>query len=119
MLDTVTVAQEGHRISCALAEDIMELEEGSVQWLAQITTVRAGMLKLESLRGSFQKPQAEAFYQFGPMQLLVMGQLLSEKEMKRFVNAVGNAPGPDALLFQQFDRETARLTKQRQRSVRR
>lgn len=111
--DTMTVDQEGRRISCGLAEDIMELEEGSVQWLAQITTIRAGLVKLEKLKGTFASPQPETFYQFGPLQLLVLERLLGVDEMPRITSAIGNASGPDQLLFQQFDRETAQLAERR------
>jgi hypothetical protein len=70
--DTVTVAQGDRRIPCALAEDLLELEEGVPQWVGHATTVRAGMSTRAGKRGSYAQLQPEAFYQFGPLQLWVL-----------------------------------------------
>ncbi len=111
--DTITVAQDDRRIGCGEAEDIMELEEGVVQWLAQVTTIRAGLVELQSLKSRFTTPQVEAFYQFGPLQLLVLERLLGEGELPRITAAIAGASNTDQLLFRNFDRETARLEERR------
>ncbi|HYR09817.1 MAG TPA: hypothetical protein VEQ60_18730, partial [Longimicrobium sp.] len=65
--DTMTVARGGGRISCGLAEDVMELEEGTSMWIGHATTVRAGLTTAAALRGMYAGQNPEPFYQLGPL----------------------------------------------------
>ena len=102
--DTVTVAQGNRKISCELAEDLMELEEGTTQWLGHATTVRAGFTTTAGLRGRYAGTQPERFYQTGPLQLWVLEGLRGRKAMRRITASIARSRGPDGGVFAQFAR---------------
>jgi hypothetical protein len=60
------------------------------------TTVRAGLVTRRGKRGSYARPQPEAFYQLGPLQLWVLDALLSDDAMRELTAALGRSPGPSA-----------------------
>jgi len=93
--DTMTVAQGSRRISCALAEDIMELEEGTAHWIAHATTVRAGLTTTAALRGKYAGTNPEVFYQTGPLQLWVLDALLGHDAVRRITASIARSAGPD------------------------
>lgn len=95
LLDSMTVAREGERISCALAEDLMELEEGATQWIGHATTVRAGMTTRKGKRGSYAQPQPDAFYQFGPLQLWVLDGLLGAESVRALTASLARSTGAE------------------------
>jgi hypothetical protein len=108
-LDTVRVAQGERRISCALAEDIMELEEGVAQWIGHATAVRSGLASRAEKRGSYGLLQPEAFYQFGPLQLWVLDWLIGAEGMRDFTASLARSDspeGPNGGLFARFDHRT-------------
>ena len=107
--DTMTVGQGSRRISCALAEDVMELEEGSGQWIGHATTVRAGLTTKARLRAAYGAPQPEHFYRSGPLQLWVLHGLLGDAAMQRLVTSIVRSVTPDGAngsLFNQFEHVT-------------
>ncbi len=107
--DTMTVARAGGRISCALAEDLMELEEGTAQWIGHATSVRAGLTTMTTLHGSYAGTQPEAFYKTGPLQLWVLDGLLGHERMRRLTRSIARSEGPDGRrggLFAQFAEQT-------------
>jgi hypothetical protein len=65
LLDGVTAASPAGPMSCAAAEDLMELEEGAPQWMAYETAVRAGVMKVEEAGRSAN----DKFYVSGTFQL--------------------------------------------------
>jgi hypothetical protein len=93
--DNITVAQAGRRITCGLAEDLMELEEGTTQWLGHATTVRAGLTTTARLRGSYAGTQPEMFYQFGPLQLWVLEGLFGREQLHRMTSSIARSTGPE------------------------
>jgi hypothetical protein len=110
--DTTTVSQGSRRISCARAEDLMELEEGATQWLGHATTVRAGLTTMARLRGSYAGTQPEVFYQTGPLQLWVLDGLLGHDALRRITTSIARSTGPDGPnggVFAQFENQTRRL----------
>jgi hypothetical protein len=110
--DTVTVSQGSRRISCGLAEDLMELEEGTTQWLGHATTVRAGLTTTANLRGSYAGVQPEAFYRTGPLQLWALGGLLGDDALRRIIASIARSSepnGPDGGVFAQFEYQIRRL----------
>jgi hypothetical protein len=110
--DTMTVARAGGRISCALAEDLMELEEGTAQWIGQATSLRAGLTTMTTLLGSYSGTQPEAFYKTGPLQLWVLDGLLGQDGMRRLTRSIARSRGPDGAkggLFAQFAERTSVL----------
>jgi hypothetical protein len=112
LLDSVTVSRDGARISCALAEDLLEIEEGVTQWIGHATLVRAGVGTRASRRGSYAQLQPEAFYQFGPLQLWVLDALLGPDELHRLTSAMARSRQPDGEdggLFARFDHRTRQL----------
>ena len=96
LLDTVRVEMDGRPASCAAAEDVMELQEGTAQWVGHATTVGAGLVTRSGKRGSYARPQPEAFYQLAPLQLWVLDALLSDDEMRVLTAALARSPGPSA-----------------------
>ena len=96
LLDTVRVEMDGRPVSCAAAEDVMELQEGTTQWVGHATTVRAGLVTRTGKRGSYAGLQPEAFYQFGPLQLWVLDGLLSDDAMRDLTAALARSPGATA-----------------------
>jgi hypothetical protein len=112
LLDTVTVSQNERQISCAYAEDLMELEEGAVQWIGHATTVRAGLTTLARLRGSYAGAQPEAFYRTGPLQLWVLDALLGAETMRRISASIARSTAwgaPHGGVFAQFEQQTRLL----------
>ena len=96
LLDTVRIEMDGRPASCAAAEQVMELQEGTAQWVGHATTVRAGLVTRSGKRGSYGRPQPEAFYQLAPLQLWVLDALLSDDEMRVLTAALARSPGPSA-----------------------
>lgn len=110
--DTMTVPQGSRRISCGLAEDIMELEEGTSQWIGHATTVRAGLTTTAALRGRYAGSQPEVFYQTGPLQLWILDALLGQEVVRRITASIARSTGPDGPeggLFAQFEHQTRQL----------
>lgn len=107
--DTMTVARAGRRVSCALAEDLMELEEGTAQWVGHAMSVGAGLTTMATLNGSYAGTQPEAFYKTGPLQLWVLDGLLGHDAMHRITRSIARSKGPDGPnggLFAQFAEQT-------------
>jgi hypothetical protein len=112
--DTITVAQGQRRISCAMAEDLMELEEGATQWIGHATSVGAGMTTTATLRGSYAGTQAESFYQTGPLQLWVLDGLLGRDALRRITSSIARSTSPeDGGLYAQFESQIRRLVEGR------
>jgi hypothetical protein len=110
--DTLTVAQGSRRISCGLAEDLMELEEGATQWLGHATTVRADLATMATLRGSYAGSQPERFYQSGPLQLWVLDGLLGDEALRQLTIGIARstgAEGPSGGVFATFQNQVAHL----------
>jgi hypothetical protein len=109
LLDTVTIALDGQRISCARAEDALELQEGTAQWIGHATTVRAGLVTRAGKRSSYAQTQPEAFYQFAPLQLWVLEGLIGPDALRALTAALARAPDPNtpgASISGLFDRHT-------------
>lgn len=104
--DTMTVGQGNARISCAFAEDVMELEEGTAQWIGHAATVRAGLKTMASVRRSYAGAQPEQFYRSGPLQLWVLEGLLGEEAMAELTASLARNTGlysdPIGSLFARF-----------------
>jgi len=96
MQDTMTVAQGRRRISCAQAEDLMELEEGATQWIGHATSLSAGLTDAATLRGPYAGTQAESFYQTGPLQLWVLDGLLGRDALRRITTAIAHSTTPES-----------------------
>jgi hypothetical protein len=112
LLDSVTVTRDGAHISCSLAEDLMEIEEGVTQWIGHATLVRAGVATRASRRRSYTQLQPEAFYQFGPLQLWVLDALIGPDEMRRLTSSMARSrqpAGANGGLFARFDHLTRQL----------
>ena len=107
--EMMTVAQGPRRISCGLAEDLMELEEGATQWLGHATSVRAGLTTTARLRGGYAGQQPERFYQSGPLQLWVLTGLLGPEEVRRITAAIARSAGPEGGVFERFSEQIRRL----------
>lgn len=110
--DTMTVARGGGRISCGVAEDIMELEEGTSWWIGHATTARAGLTTTAELRGRYAGQNPEVFYQTGALQLWILDGLLGQEEVRRITASIARstgADGPAGGLFAQFEHRTRRL----------
>ncbi len=107
--DTMTVGQGTRRISCGLAEDLMELEEGATQWLGHATSVRAGLTTTARLRGGYAGSQPERFYQSGPLQLWVLTGLLGPEEVRRITAAIARSAGPEGAVYGRFSDQIGRL----------
>lgn len=109
LLEGVTVEQDGRMISCALAEDLMELEEGVAKWVGNATLVRAGLVTREQQRDSYSGPQPDAFYRSGALQLWVLDGLLGQDAMRRLTASLARSAGPtgdQGGVFAQFERLT-------------
>lgn len=105
LLDSVRVDIEGRAVTCAEAEDVMELQEGTSQWVGHATTVRAGLVTRTGKRGSYARPQPEAFYQLGPLQLWIMDALLTDDAMRSVTARMARSTSqdsPDGSVFRQF-----------------
>lgn len=92
--DTISVAQGQRRISCEMAEDLMELEEGATQWIGHATSERAGLTTAATLRTSYSGSQAEVFYQLGPLQLWILDGLLGHEQLRRITAQIARSTGP-------------------------
>jgi len=115
--DTMTVAQGRRRISCAQAEDLMELEEGATQWIGHATSLSAGLTNSATLRGPYAGTQAEAFYQTGPLQLWVLDGLLGRDALRRITTAIAHSTAPETgSVHAQFTDHVRRLAQGRGRS---
>ena len=110
--DGVTVTRGGEQISCGLAEDLLELEEGTAQWIGHATSLRAGLTTMTALHGSYSGTQPEAFYKTGPLQLWVLDGLLGHDALRQVTRSIARSAGPDGPkggLFAQFDQQTSKL----------
>jgi hypothetical protein len=111
--DTMRVSQGTERITCGRAEDLMELEEGSVQWIGHATTERAGLTTMATHRGPYAGSQPERFYQTGPLQWWILQGLLGRDAVHRMTTQLARAPGPDVRsgsVFALFDDHTRALS---------
>lgn len=97
MQDTIRIAHGASRVPCGEAEDILELEEGTVQWIGHATTVTAGLTTLASLRGNYGGTQAERFYQTGPLQWWILDGLLGRDAVRRLTTAVARSARGDLM----------------------
>ena len=116
--DGLTVTRSGEQISCGLAEDLMELEEGTAQWIGQATSLEAGLTTMTALHGLYAGTQPEAFYKTGPLQLWVLDGLLGHEALRRVTRSIARSSGPDGPkggLFAQFDEQTKLLTEKAHR----
>lgn len=112
--DTITIAQGEQRVSCARAEDLLELEEGLVQWIGHATTQSAGLTTMATHRGAYAGSQPEKFYQTGPLQLWILEGLLGRDTIRRMTSELARAASPDSgSVFGLFDRHTRILTEGR------
>jgi hypothetical protein len=113
--DTITVSQGRRRISCALAEDLMELEEGTTQWIGHATSLSAGLTTAARLRGPYAGTQPELFYQTGPLQLWVLDGLLGRDALRRITTAIAHSTSAEGgAVYAQFEariRDLARVRK--------
>ena len=110
--DTITVAQGGRRVACALAEDLMELEEGSAQWVGHAATLGAGLVTRPQLRGMYAGAQPDRWYQTGPLQLWVLDGLLGSAALRRITASIARSAGPDGPeggIFARFEHQTRLL----------
>lgn len=107
LLDTTTIKQGDGRIGCGLAEDIIELEEGTAQWIAHATLAGAGLRTLATWRGSYAAAQPDAFYRTGPLQLWVLRALVGTEEVWRLTSALARSVGPEAGVFAEFAARSA------------
>jgi hypothetical protein len=108
--DTMTVAQGRRRISCAEAEDLMELEEGATQWIGHATSLGAGLTTAAALRDNYAGIQDEPFYQTGPLQLWVLDGLLGRDALRRITTEIARSTGPGrGGVYAQFERRIRRL----------
>jgi len=85
-------------VSCADAEELMELEEGAPQWIAHTMVVRAGVSSISDFSGSYQNIQPEAFYQTGPMALWIIEGLKGRdgvRDVTRRLSRSTDPHGPD------------------------
>lgn len=106
MLDTTTVPSPSGPMPCAMAEDMMELEEGAPQWMAYDTAVRAGIMKPEQAG----RAANDAFYVSGTFQLWTLQRLLGRDEMRKLTNRITAARDyhdPEASIFRVFARRVA------------
>ncbi|MFN8669288.1 MAG: hypothetical protein U0164_19035 [Gemmatimonadaceae bacterium] len=88
--------------TCADAESIMELEEGSAHWIAHTAIVRAGLLTASRMRRSYEHPQPEMFYPLGSMQLWVLEGWLGRQTMRSLTDRIAHSAGPDAAIYFEF-----------------
>lgn len=107
VLRDVRIEQDTARVSCAVGEAIMELEEGAPQWIAHTAMVRAGVQTVQQMRRSYVQPQADMFYQLGAMQLWILEAWRGPAEMRRLTARLGAAPRPDQAIFGEFIAEFA------------
>lgn len=107
--DTLTVAQGGRRVSCALAEDLMELEEGTAQWVGHAATLGAGLVTRAQLRGMYAGTQPDRWYQTGPLQLWVLHGLLGPDALRRITAGIARSAGPEGGVFAAFEHQTRLL----------
>lgn len=84
-------------VACEAGEDLMELEEGLVQWVGHATLVEAGLTTLAQLRSSYIAEQAERFYQLAPLQLWVLKALHPEADPSAHFDAISNARAPHSI----------------------
>jgi len=115
--DTIRVSQGNGRISCGHAEDLMELEEGTTQWIGHATSLAAGLTSVATLRGSYAGTQAETFYQLGPLQLWVLDGLLGRDAMRRLTSSLARstgASGAEGGVHAQFEFQTRRMAEGRE-----
>lgn len=108
--DTMTVAQGSRRIPCELAEDIMELEEGTSYWIGHATTVRAGLTTAANLRGTYAGQNSEVFYQTGALQLWILDGLLGHDAVRCITASIARSTGPEDAVFAQFEHQIQRLS---------
>jgi hypothetical protein len=100
LLKDVTVpASPTIAMSCEMADDVMELEEGAPQWIASITTARAGVASAQVGRGN------EPFYASGSWQLWIIERLIGAEAMRALTREIARSAqpsGPDGAIFGRF-----------------
>jgi hypothetical protein len=96
MLDSVPVAaHDGTPASCAVAEAIMELEEGTADWASWTVLYDLGIASRESLLRRYRAIQDEVFYLTGAMQLHAL-RLMRPDALHLFARRIAESEGPDA-----------------------
>ncbi|MEW5917192.1 MAG: hypothetical protein AB1762_12340 [Gemmatimonadota bacterium] len=86
-------------ISCERADDVLELQEGSAQWIGFVTTVRAGVANAQVGRSN------EAFYTTGPYQLWILERLIGADSMRALTRDIAQSTepsGPTGAVFGRF-----------------
>jgi hypothetical protein len=102
LLDGVTVPTGTGPASCAVAEDIMELEEGSASWVSSVTATRAGVMTIEQVRASYGQPLNPAFYHTGSFQLWVLDGLLGADAVRAVTSDITQSDRPEGGIFGRF-----------------
>lgn len=88
------IAAGADSVSCPVAEDVMELQEGATQWIGHSTSVRAGLNTTAGLDRSYANAQRERFYQTGAMQLWVLEAMRGRSGVRRITAAISRSRGP-------------------------
>jgi hypothetical protein len=87
-LADIRVSAANGTIGCDSAEAIMELEEGSADYIAAATVLDLGLMSLDQIATGFRQPLVEPFYGHGSMQLLVMRRLLGAEAMRAVTDRI-------------------------------
>ena len=112
--DTMSVAQAGRRVSCGVAEDLMEMEEGASQWIGHATSRSAALIGGATLRGTYAGSQPEVFYQTGPLQLWVLDGLIGHDALRRLTSAMTRSRSIESgSVHAQFERQIQQMSGRR------
>lgn len=90
----VRIAAGPDSVTCAVAEDVMELQEGAAQWVGHSTSLRAGLTSPVTLDRAYAAAQRERFYQTGAMQLWVLEGLRGPVGVRELTSALAGSRGP-------------------------
>ena len=74
--DVASKTQDARPASCSEGESVMELEEGTADFVAWMTAFNVGMVTQEQLLSRFGATQKDRFYLTGAMQLTLLRHLL-------------------------------------------
>ncbi|GAB5536405.1 MAG: hypothetical protein Rubg2KO_26540 [Rubricoccaceae bacterium] len=107
LLDTATVMTSDGPMSCADAEAVWELTEGSAQWVGDRSAFEAGISSIEIVRGSFNGNANAPFYASGSFQLWILNALLGRTQFLEMTHAITRSETPDGGIFGSFMRHTA------------
>ena len=95
LLDGVTIDSPAGPMTCAHAEDVMELEEGAPQWIAYSTAIRAGLMDMAKVGRAANEP----FYVTGPLQLWILERLVGAEAMLNVTGEITRSAGPSGAIF--------------------